>query len=609
MNREALADLSGRLDELKADTGIFGDVSLKEAGNLFIRIYGYDRQQPENGGWHFFDAGKLFQSPSENNDPVTDRAMLHSMFRHRFVAHVHSPLIDGLMCSRTAKQAVKTMFGENSFFIPNVPDISLNNEIRSANKNLQAGDIETVFLENNGIIFASDSNELLKESIRKTSDRIKEKVNLLESEVLPYNQQLNNVLPVLRMLLSTERIKIIRSRNNTLIEKYSQNQIEIHKISIPLTPPIVEKCRTRYMFIEQSQTPERIIESFRYQLPNFINEYGYLPEILIIKGMGIIAFAENCIDADEKLNAFENHIKICHYAQQFGGTKYLSPEQVISIDKQRSGYVRNVVSHNECNKIAILAGDEDMVSGRLADYLGKKGYNILIAGTDANSHKTSGDNKSLIFSETDISNALSLKNMISKVISEFGGLDLLIVFSTLPDQITLEGTTGEYFESLNSRNSNGYFLCVKYSSEVMKLQNKTKPDHLSDIIRINALQPGGKFLNLADRGLTQQLATELAPFNIKVNTVCRGYNFENEIWSHPGNGIFAKQLKAGKIQSARNIEDVRKHAERMIPLKRGCRVEDIIKAIWYIIEQEYETGQEITVTGGMAITDTLHDIS
>lgn len=609
MRREILTDLSARMDELKAINEVFGDVSYKEAGKLFIRLYGLESRVPEEGEWHSSEIGSLSVFPTANNDIVTERSLLHSIFSQRIVAHFHSPLINGLVCSRSARQSVKAMFGDDSIFIPYNNDLSLPNEIRSGKKNNQSGDVEITFLENNGIILASDSMSPINEYLKKISGTIKEKVNLYQSEDLPYNKQLNNVLPVLRMLLSSDKLKVIRYRNNTLIEKYSQNQIDIHKISIPLTPPVIELCRTRYMFIEQSQTSDRIIESFKYQLPNFINEYGYPPEIVIIKGMGMIAFAENCSDADEKLNAFENHLKICHYALQLGGTKYLPPEQVISIDKKRSGYIRHITGQKERNKIAILAGD-DFLSESLSGYLGRKGFNILIASSNIGSKKISTEpDNSLIFSETDISDAGSLKDMISKAISNFGGLDLLIVFSPLRNKITLAGTSDELFESIIDKNNNGYFLCTKYSSDIMKLQNRTKPDHLSDIIRINAIQPGGNYLNLADRGLTQQFATELAPFKIKVNTVCHGHFFENEIWSDPQNGIFAKQLKAGKISSARNIEDVRKHTESMIPLKRGCRTEDVMKAVWYTIEQEYETGQEINVTGGLLSNDPLHDLS
>ncbi len=49
------------------------------------------------------------------------------------------------------------------------------------------------------------------------------------------------------------------------------------------------------------------------------------------------------------------------------------------------------------------------------------------------------------------------------------------------------------------------------------------------------------------------------------------------------------------------IEDVKKFYESKIPIKRGCTGEDVVKAIYYIIDQKYETGQAIPVTGGQVM--------
>ena len=45
-------------------------------------------------------------------------------------------------------------------------------------------------------------------------------------------------------------------------------------------------------------------------------------------------------------------------------------------------------------------------------------------------------------------------------------------------------------------------------------------------------------------------------------------------------------------------EDVKKHYESMVPMRRGVYPSDIVRAILYAVEQEYETGQAIPVTGG-----------
>jgi len=57
-------------------------------------------------------------------------------------------------------------------------------------------------------------------------------------------------------------------------------------------------------------------------------------------------------------------------------------------------------------------------------------------------------------------------------------------------------------------------------------------------------------------------------------------------------------LHAAKVPGAKSVTDVKAYYEKQVPAGRGCRVEDVMKAIFYVIEQEYETGQAVPVTGG-----------
>jgi len=59
--------------------------------------------------------------------------------------------------------------------------------------------------------------------------------------------------------------------------------------------------------------------------------------------------------------------------------------------------------------------------------------------------------------------------------------------------------------------------------------------------------------------------------------------------------------KAGKVPSAKTIEDVRRFYEQKVPMKRGCRIAEVARAIVYLCEQQYETGQALPVTGGQVM--------
>ena len=140
----------------------------------------------------------------------------------------------------------------------------------------------------------------------------------------------------------------------------------------------------------------------------------------------------------------------------------------------------------------------------------------------------------------------------------------------------------------------------------MKKQHKENIEQFMDIIQINSKSglrgsnknfayAGAKFGGI---GLTQSFALELMPFNIKVNSISPGNFFEGPLWSHPETGLLKQYLDTGKVPGATSIEDVKTFYEKQVPAGRGCRVEDVVKAINYVISQEYETGQAVPVTGG-----------
>lgn len=563
---------------------------------------------------------------SQNLRPSVETS-LHDLIRYKFVVHLHPTLVNGILCSRNARNLVKQLFGDKALFVPYIdPGYTLFKKLESEILQYRAdfhSDPQIILLENHGSFVSADSADEVRKTYEEVLSAISNHIGSTDKiEVLPFNPVLCKALPALRMLLSGDKSKVIRYRNNSLIAKYYQNQMEFHKISLPLTPDIIVYCKTRYLFIEQSSTPEKILESARTQLPRFLNEYGYLPKVIVIKNAGILAVDDSVASAEAVLDVYEDMIKISHYSALCGGTKTLTPDQTEFIDKWEVENYRRKVSQGAAKgnrleqKIAIVTGGAQGFGAGIAEALFRLNVNVVVADLNEETgskfveqlNNPDSRNKAL-FIKTDVSDPESVKNLVDSTVGAFGGLDLMVSNAGVLRAGGLDEMDPETFNLTTGINYNGYFYCAKYSSEVMKIQNQEKPDYFTDIIQINSKSglrgsnrnfayAGAKFGGI---GLTQSFALELAPFRIKVNSICPGNFYEGPLWSDPQHGLFVQYLKTGKVPGAKTIEDVKKHYEEQVPMKRGCRLDDVVKAMLYIIDQEYETGQAVPVTGGQVM--------
>jgi sorbitol-6-phosphate 2-dehydrogenase len=209
----------------------------------------------------------------------------------------------------------------------------------------------------------------------------------------------------------------------------------------------------------------------------------------------------------------------------------------------------------------------------------------------------------------DISKEESVRSMIDFVVRTAGGIDLFVSNAGVLKAGSVKELGAGDFEFVTKVNYIGYFLCTKWASRVMAVQNRPSKAYYTDILQINSKSglegsnkngayAGSKFGGI---GLTQSFALELVTDNIKVNAVCPGNFFDGPLWSDPDRGLFVQYLRTGKVPGARTIEDVKRYYERRVPMGRGCSGADVIKAIYYLVEQKYETGQAVPVTGGQVM--------
>lgn len=211
--------------------------------------------------------------------------------------------------------------------------------------------------------------------------------------------------------------------------------------------------------------------------------------------------------------------------------------------------------------------------------------------------------------EVNVTDEASVQAMMDTVVSEVGGVDLFISNAGVLKAGSVKTMSLKDFAFVTDVDYTGFFICTKFASRTMAIQNIPSGAYYTDIVTIssksglegsnkNGAYAGAKFGTI---GLTQSFALELVEDNIKVNAVCPGNFLDGPLWSDPKRGLFVQYLETNKVPGAKTIEDVRRAYEAKVPMNRGCTTADVMKAILYIVEQTYETGQAVPVTGGQVM--------
>ncbi len=208
-----------------------------------------------------------------------------------------------------------------------------------------------------------------------------------------------------------------------------------------------------------------------------------------------------------------------------------------------------------------------------------------------------------------VTDEASVARMMDEVAKLTGGIDVFISNAGVLRAGSVKSMPLKDFQFVTNVDYTGFFICTKFASQQLALQNIPSGAYFTDIIAIssksglqgsnkNGAYAGAKFGTI---GLTQSFAMELVEDNIKVNAVCPGNFLDGPLWSDPEKGLFVQYLNAGKVPGAKTVADVRRFYESKVPMNRGCKTADVMKAILYIVEQTYETGQAVPVTGGQVM--------
>lgn len=248
------------------------------------------------------------------------------------------------------------------------------------------------------------------------------------------------------------------------------------------------------------------------------------------------------------------------------------------------------VSFLKNNDIAIVTGASKGIGREIAKNLAKKGV-IVVANynkseKEAIKLKKELENEGFLIDifKADVSKKEECEKLVKYTENKYKKIDILINNAGIDKyQLIDEVKEEDWNEIINTNLYSAFCMC----QGVIKNMIHNKKGCIINISsiwgKVGAAQEILYSISKAGLdGLTKALAKEVGPSNIRVNSIAPG--------------IIDTEMNKNLIK-----EEIDKIKEE-IPLEKIGRPEDIAKCIMWLIEDNYTTGQIISIDGGWVIT-------
>jgi NAD(P)-dependent dehydrogenase (short-subunit alcohol dehydrogenase family)/rhamnose utilization protein RhaD (predicted bifunctional aldolase and dehydrogenase) len=535
-------------------------------------------------------------------------APVHEVIEYAYVIHLHPTLVNGMTCARNGAKTAAKLFPEALWIEYTDPGYTLSTVVKQrldAAKAERGAQPKVFFLGNHGVFVGADT-------LAEIEDIYTNLIGTLEAAYAEAGVVTELVTNPADPATFQAEAPALRS----LLAENGQRAIVAVEDAFAVAPGPL--------------SPDHIVyaKSFSYAgdftadaIAAFNGERGYLPKVLATPGKAVYCTGPTLKDARAAAVAAKDAAQVLQLTAAFGGPRFLADEEWGFIENwEVESYRRKIASAGAgsvrlANRVCVVTGAAQGFGLGIAEELAGNGAHIVVADLNVDGAQATADELNARFGAdraiavaVNISNEESVAAMATEVVRTFGGLDVFVANAGVLKAGSVKEMTLKDWEFVTSVNYTGYFLCTKYIAPVLAAQTAAGGDWC-DIVQINSKSglegsnkngayAGSKFGTI---GLTQSFAKELVTDHVKVNSICPGNYFDGPLWSHPERGLFVQYLQTGKVPGAKTIEDVRRFYEEKVPMARGCTPEDVAKAIMYCVEQKYETGQAIPVTGGQVM--------
>ena len=241
------------------------------------------------------------------------------------------------------------------------------------------------------------------------------------------------------------------------------------------------------------------------------------------------------------------------------------------------------------NKVVIVTGASRGIGKEIAKDLAKKEYTVIAnynkSGKQAQELKEELEKENIkidIF-KADVSKRNEAQELVEYTINKYGKIDVLINNAGISQIKEFTQITDEDWNNMINTNLNSVFYMTQETCKNMIHNKKGCIINISSIWGVVGASCEVHY-SVSKAGIdamTKSLAKEMGPSNIRVNSIAPGI-------------INTEMNKNLSEEEMNNIKEE-------IPLEKIGRVQDIEKCVEWLIEDEYTTGQIISINGGWEV--------
>ena len=567
--------------------------------------------------------------------PSIDTSM-HALLPEPHVDHLHPDAIIALAASSDGEELAKRCFGEEVAWVPwRRPGFELAMQIEELHRSRP--DLVGVILGGHGLTTWGGTSDACE---RNSLDLIHRATEFIEAngrseplgairegfEALPERERRIRaaaLAPIIRGLASTDRPMVGRWLDSDLVLDFVAREAAPSVVPLGTSCPdhlIRTKVRPLLLDLPAGAPVEDQVDRLRVLHREYRTEYsayyerhaddrtppmrGADPAIFLVPGVGMFSFGADSLTARVAGEFYVNAINVIRGAEALSSYAPVPESEKFRVEYwglEERKLQRRPKPKPLTGKIALVTGAGSGIGRAIAERLRREGAVVAVLDLDGGSARAVAEDlggHDAIGIEADVSEEGAVADAVDRVMTRFGGIDIVVNNAGLSISKPLLETSIEDWDRQHDVMARGSFLVSRAAAAAMIAQGIG--GDILFVVSKNAIVAGPNNIAYGSAKASQAhqvrlLAAELGEHGIRVN----GINPDGVV---RGSGIFAGGWGAerAKVYGVEETELGQYYASRTL-LKQEVLPEHVANAAFCLVSGELTrtTGLIIPVDSGL----------